>query len=68
MRAPTLPLELDLHHTILPPIGRLKPDAAMPGFSEVAPYVHVSTYESWDQVARWYWRLIEEQLGPPGDS
>lgn len=27
MRAPTLPLELDLHHTILPPIGRLKPDA-----------------------------------------
>jgi hypothetical protein len=28
MRAPTLPLELDLHHTILPPIGRLKPDAA----------------------------------------
>ena len=28
MRAPALPLELDLHHTILPPIGRLKPDAA----------------------------------------
>jgi hypothetical protein len=28
MRAPVLPLELDLHHTILPPIGRLRPDAA----------------------------------------
>ncbi len=28
MRAPTLPLELDMHHTILPPIGRLRPDAA----------------------------------------
>jgi hypothetical protein len=28
MRSPALPLELDLHHTILPPIGRLKPDAA----------------------------------------
>ena len=28
LRAPTLPLELDLHHSILPPIGRLKPDAA----------------------------------------
>ena len=28
MRAPTLPLELDLHHSILPPIGRLRPDAA----------------------------------------
>ena len=28
MRSPALPLELDLHHTILPPIGRLRPDAA----------------------------------------
>ncbi len=28
MRAPVLPLELDLHHTILPPIGRLRPNAA----------------------------------------
>jgi len=27
MRAAALPLELDLHHSILPPIGRLKPDA-----------------------------------------
>jgi hypothetical protein len=28
MRAPALPLELDVHHAILPPIGRLRPDAA----------------------------------------
>ena len=28
MRAQALPLELDMHHSILPPIGRLKPDAA----------------------------------------
>jgi hypothetical protein len=27
MRAPTLPLELDVHHSILPPTGRLRPDA-----------------------------------------
>ena len=27
MRAPSLPLELDIHHAILPPIGRLKPDS-----------------------------------------
>ncbi len=43
-------------------IARVQPDAAMPGWTEVAPYIHVSTYKSWDQVARWYWRLIEEQL------
>jgi hypothetical protein len=27
LRAPTLPLELDVHHTILPPLGRLRPSA-----------------------------------------
>jgi len=27
MRAPAMPLELDVHHTILPPLGRLRADA-----------------------------------------
>ena len=27
MRAPAMPLELDVHHSILPPVGRLRPDA-----------------------------------------
>lgn len=29
MLAPTLPLELDVHHAILPPLGRLKPDVTL---------------------------------------
>ena len=32
----------------------------MPGYAEVAPYLHVSTYASWDDVGRWYWRLVED--------
>jgi len=40
----------------------LKPESGMPGWSEVAPYLHVSTYETWDDVAKWYWSLVEEQL------
>ena len=31
----------------------------MPGWSEVADYVHVSTYQRWAEVARWYWGLVQ---------
>ena len=31
------------------------PEPGMPGWSEVAPYVHVSTYASWEEVGRFYW-------------
>ncbi|MBI2897131.1 MAG: DUF3857 domain-containing protein [Deltaproteobacteria bacterium] len=34
----------------------------MPGFAEVAAYVHVSTYRTWDEVGRWYWGLVREQF------
>ena len=34
----------------------------MPGMTQVAPYLHVSTYENWADVGRWYWGLIQDQL------
>lgn len=34
----------------------------MPGVTEIADYLHVSTYATWDQVGRWYWGLVEGQL------
>jgi transglutaminase-like putative cysteine protease len=34
----------------------------MPGFAEVAAYVHVSTYQSWQDVGHWYWGLVREQF------
>ena len=34
----------------------------MPGVTEVSPYLHVSTYKTWQDVGRWYWGLIKDQL------
>lgn len=36
----------------------------MPGFAEVAPILHVSTYKDWDAVGRYYWGLVRDQLVP----
>jgi tetratricopeptide (TPR) repeat protein/transglutaminase-like putative cysteine protease len=48
-------------------LPRLEPEPGMPGMAESTPYVHVSTYGSWDEVARFYEGLVREQLRPgPG--
>ncbi len=38
------------------------PEAHMPGWTEVTDYLHVSTYANWNDVGRWYWNLVKEQL------
>jgi tetratricopeptide (TPR) repeat protein/transglutaminase-like putative cysteine protease len=48
-------------------VTALDTEPAMPGLSEVAPYLHLSTYASWEDVGRWYWHLVEEQLTPDDD-
>lgn len=45
-------------------VPRVVSEPAMPGWSEVARFVHVSTYASWEEVARFYWGLVKEQLRP----
>ena len=45
-------------------IDKISSEPAQPGYTEVAPYLHVSTYAGWREVGSWYWRLIEEQLVP----
>ncbi|HET6150552.1 MAG TPA: DUF3857 domain-containing protein [Polyangia bacterium] len=45
-------------------IAKTSAEPAMPGYTEIAPYLHVSTYASWRDVGAWYWRLIEEQMVP----
>ncbi len=37
-------------------------EEGMPGITEQSPYLHVSTYKSWQDVGRWYWGLIKDQL------
>lgn len=43
----------------VPPV---MPEAGMPPWSEVLGFVHVSTYSTWDDLGKWYWGLVKEQL------
>ena len=43
-------------------VPRLVPEPSMPGASEVLAYVHVSTYRTWEDVGRFYWGLVKDQL------
>ena len=43
-------------------VARVDIEPAMPGLTEVAPYLHISTYQSWQEVGRWYWSLVLDQL------
>ncbi len=39
-------------------------EPGMPGYSDVAAYLHVSTYRTWSEVAAWYRGLVKGQLEP----
>lgn len=52
------------YHFEAKPALKVIPEPSMPGWAEVAPYLHISTYETWEQVGRWYWGLVAEQLAP----
>ena len=43
-------------------IPKVDTEPGMPGFTDVAAYVHVSTYKTWEEVAGWYRGLVAEQL------
>jgi tetratricopeptide (TPR) repeat protein len=43
-------------------VGGLWTEGDMPGLTEIADYLHVSTYATWDDVGRWYWGLVKGQL------
>ena len=45
-------------------VVKLVPEPNMPGWAEVATPLHVSTYQNWEQVGRYYWGLVREQLVP----
>ncbi len=35
---------------------------SMPGRTEIVPYLHVSTFQTWNEVAHWWWGLVHDQL------
>ena len=45
-------------------VPRLIPEPNMPGWAEVASPLHLSTYQNWEQVGRYYWGLVRDQLVP----
>ena len=51
-----------IHRLVRDDVAALRTEAEMPGWTEVADYLHVSTYADWDAVGRWYWDLVEGQL------
>ncbi|MGH7297913.1 MAG: DUF3857 domain-containing protein, partial [Polyangiaceae bacterium] len=51
------------HFTALD-VPEVKQEALQPPWTEVLGHVHVSTYTSWDEMGRWYWGLIKDQLVP----
>ncbi|HZW87807.1 MAG TPA: DUF3857 domain-containing protein, partial [Myxococcaceae bacterium] len=53
-----------LYHFEAKHVSRVTPEPGMPGWSEVAATLHVSTYRTWEDVGRYYWTLIRDQLVP----
>ncbi|WP_395817636.1 DUF3857 domain-containing protein [Archangium minus] len=45
-------------------VAKVVPEPGMPGWAEVAANLHVSTYRTWDEVGRYWWGLVRDQLTP----
>jgi tetratricopeptide (TPR) repeat protein len=43
-------------------IAAIRNEDGMPGQTEVIPYLHVSTFQTWNEVGRWWWGLVHDQL------
>jgi cellulose synthase operon protein C len=59
-----LPGGLTEHRWIATDIPRFVGEPRLPGWAELFRFLHVSTFESWDEVNRYYWGLVKEQLRP----
>jgi tetratricopeptide (TPR) repeat protein len=47
---------------VLENVAAVRSEPGMPGATEVLPYLHVSTYKSWQDVGHWWWGLVHDQL------
>ncbi|MEM1414432.1 MAG: DUF3857 domain-containing protein [Myxococcota bacterium] len=56
--------DTQLHRFVARDVAPLQSEPSMPGATEVAPYLHVSTYATWEDVGRWWWGLARDQLRP----
>ena len=50
------------HRFMAKDVARLQAEPEMPGYAEVAPYLHVSTQSSWAAIGDYFWSLARGQL------
>ncbi len=53
-----------IFHFVAQDVPAVEQEAMQPPWFEVLGHVHVSTYRSWDEMGRWYWGLVRDQLVP----
>jgi tetratricopeptide (TPR) repeat protein/transglutaminase-like putative cysteine protease len=58
----TLPDGLVEHRWVAEALPKLDPEPLMPPWVEVGRFLHVSTFASWEDVGRFYWGLVRDQL------
>lgn len=51
-----------IHRFFAPQVPAVSQEPAMPPWPEVLGFIHVSTYDSWQDLGRWYWGLVREQF------
>jgi tetratricopeptide (TPR) repeat protein len=51
-----------LYRWVATDVPRVVPEPGMPGWSEVATNLHVSTFRDWESVGKFYWGLVRDQL------
>ena len=51
-----------VHRFLAKDLKPIQAEPSMPPLSEVLPFVHVSTYENWKDLGRWYWGLVKDQF------
>jgi tetratricopeptide (TPR) repeat protein len=50
-----------IYRWVVRDVDRLAQEPQMPGFTEVGPYLHISTFQDWDALGKWYARFIADQ-------
>jgi transglutaminase-like putative cysteine protease/Flp pilus assembly protein TadD len=53
-----------IFHFVANDVPPVQQETLQPPWAEVLGHVHVSTYRSWEEMGRWYWGLVRDQLVP----
>ncbi len=43
-------------------LNPIHPEPHMPSYGELSGFIHLSTFDSWESLGRWYWGFIKDQF------